>query len=148
MNGKYYAVVRRSDDDIKHWNYIKREKVNGKWRYYYDDSELRKFDQGASETTTNKYGNRVETNETVYKQTNDLFDKGDKTTGTSTSTTTTKYQGKLSRASAKAERWIYDTFLDGRTNAKRKRAVKRSISKMTGSIKSGANWLKSKLGIG
>lgn len=28
-------------DGIKHWKYIKREKVNGKWRYYYSDYKLR-----------------------------------------------------------------------------------------------------------
>lgn len=26
-------------DGIKHWKYVKRVKVNGKWRYYYDDAE-------------------------------------------------------------------------------------------------------------
>lgn len=36
---EYYAV-RRSDtsDELTHWKYIKREKVNGKWKYIYDDS--------------------------------------------------------------------------------------------------------------
>lgn len=32
-------------DGIKHWKYIKREKVNGKWRYYYDSSSLRKAEK-------------------------------------------------------------------------------------------------------
>lgn len=31
-----------STDDIKHWKYIKREKKNGKWRYYYSDNEYNK----------------------------------------------------------------------------------------------------------
>lgn len=25
---------------IKHWKYIKRERINGKWRYYYKDDKL------------------------------------------------------------------------------------------------------------
>lgn len=29
-------------NSLKHWKYIKREKVNGKWRYYYDTSSLKK----------------------------------------------------------------------------------------------------------
>ena len=36
---EYKAVVKRkSDDELQHKShkYIKREKVNGKWRYYYD----------------------------------------------------------------------------------------------------------------
>lgn len=27
-------------DGIKHWKYIKREKINGKWRYYYKNDRL------------------------------------------------------------------------------------------------------------
>lgn len=37
---KQYYAVRRDDNNqntLKHYKYIKREKVNGKWRYYYDD---------------------------------------------------------------------------------------------------------------
>lgn len=26
-------------DGIKHWKYVKKERVNGKWRYYYADEE-------------------------------------------------------------------------------------------------------------
>lgn len=34
-NGELYNV-----DELAHaFKYVKREKVNGKWRYYYDDSE-------------------------------------------------------------------------------------------------------------
>lgn len=39
MSKQYYAV-RTGDNNqnsLKHWKYVKREKVNGKWRYYYDD---------------------------------------------------------------------------------------------------------------
>lgn len=38
MSKQYYAV-RRDDNEqnsLKHWKYIKRERVNGKWRYIYD----------------------------------------------------------------------------------------------------------------
>ena len=33
-NGGFVTV---SDDELYHYKYIKREKVNGKWRYYYKD---------------------------------------------------------------------------------------------------------------
>lgn len=36
----YHNGVLLSEDELMHWKYIKREKVNGKWRYYYDQSEL------------------------------------------------------------------------------------------------------------
>ena len=29
------------DDGLMHWKYIKREKVNGKWRYYYTDTGVK-----------------------------------------------------------------------------------------------------------
>ncbi len=31
-----------SDDELMHWKYIKREKKNGKWVYYYDEKEANK----------------------------------------------------------------------------------------------------------
>lgn len=32
----YYAVTRSGqDDELKHFKYVHKEKVNGKWRYYY-----------------------------------------------------------------------------------------------------------------
>ena len=38
----YVAVVRRKPgEDIEHWKYIKREKKNGKWRYYYDEDRAK-----------------------------------------------------------------------------------------------------------
>lgn len=35
-DGKLYHA---DDDYLQHWKYIKREKVNGKWKYYYDEDE-------------------------------------------------------------------------------------------------------------
>lgn len=36
-NADYQAVDRETDCDIQHWKYVKKTKVNGKWRYYYND---------------------------------------------------------------------------------------------------------------
>lgn len=30
-----------STDELMHWKYIKRERVNGKWRYYYDEGSIK-----------------------------------------------------------------------------------------------------------
>lgn len=133
------------DDGLHHWKYIKREKVNGKWRYYYDDSKLRDFTKGTTKTskTTDEY-DRTITNTTQYKQTNDLFDK--KTTITSggtvlpTNTTVINEQGKLSRIEADAEKWIFDTFIDPRKQAK----VKRNVD---GAINKGKSFVKKLFGI-
>ena len=37
IHGQFYEV---SDDELMHWKYIKREKKNGKWVYYYDNDKL------------------------------------------------------------------------------------------------------------
>lgn len=135
------------DDGLHHWKYIKREKVNGKWRYYYDDSKLRDFAKGTTKTskTTDEYGRTI-TNTTQYKKTNDLFDRkttitsGDTVLPTPTNTTVINKQGKLSRVEADAEKWIFDTFIDPRKQAK----VKRNVD---GAINKGKSFVKKLFGI-
>lgn len=41
MNYIYTGNELISESDIRHWKYINKKKINGKWRYYYDDSEFR-----------------------------------------------------------------------------------------------------------
>lgn len=45
---------------LYHWKYIKREKVNGKWRYYYKNEELEKSEAAVrkAETDANVKGLR------------------------------------------------------------------------------------------
>ena len=46
---KYVIIHGRlrevSDDELMHWKYIKREKKNGKWRYYYDVKDALGYDE-------------------------------------------------------------------------------------------------------
>lgn len=47
MERQYYAI-RRDDSDhnsLKHWKYVKKKKVNGKWRYYYDIKDAMGYDE-------------------------------------------------------------------------------------------------------
>lgn len=39
----YVAIIKRtgSSDELQHWKYISKKKVNGKWRYYYDVDKLK-----------------------------------------------------------------------------------------------------------
>lgn len=30
----------KKNDELMHWKYIKKERVNGKWKYYYDPHDL------------------------------------------------------------------------------------------------------------
>lgn len=52
----YYGNQVYSRNDIQHWKYIKRERVNGKWRYYYHDPEyqtaLNRYNSAKSFATT------------------------------------------------------------------------------------------------
>lgn len=42
-HGSRISYIDLDEDEIMHWKYIKREKLsNGKYRYYYDESELNK----------------------------------------------------------------------------------------------------------
>lgn len=41
MHGEDIHYIDLDEGELMHWKYIKREKLpNGKWRYYYDQSEL------------------------------------------------------------------------------------------------------------
>ena len=39
IHGQFHELP---DDALMHWKYIKREKINGKWKYYYSWDELKK----------------------------------------------------------------------------------------------------------
>lgn len=64
-----YKAVTKPDpsSDLTHWKYIKREKINGKWRYYYNDSELKTDDNKTTEPTVNNV-NSLRISEKVVDQ--------------------------------------------------------------------------------
>jgi len=51
MDEKYILI---SNDELMHWKYIKREKVKGKWKYYYDLSEVKKDAKSIGNKTRNR----------------------------------------------------------------------------------------------
>ena len=62
-DGKLY---HSNGDYLQHWKYIKREKVNGKWRYYYHDDKY--------EAAKAKYENTKEKS-SAKRQESDAIDK-------------------------------------------------------------------------
>ena len=38
---RYYYIGKDQTPTIKHWRYIKRERKNGRWVYYYDREKLK-----------------------------------------------------------------------------------------------------------
>ena len=65
-DGKLRSV---SDDELYHWKYVKREKVNGKWKYYYKD------DNGKSKNAVNSISDITGMKESAAKM---LLDVGAK----------------------------------------------------------------------
>lgn len=49
-----FVVRRTGQDELQHWKYVKKEKVNGKWKYYYSWDELKKDAQNALGVTAKK----------------------------------------------------------------------------------------------
>lgn len=105
-----YSIRMTGDNSLQHWKYIKKVKTsNGKWRYIYDDSELKKYENNRS----NNF-DRDNTHYTVeYKQTNDLL-SGRTTMSTYGRSYDSKYivneQGKIDRWHAKGEKFIYKSI--------------------------------------
>ena len=48
MDKRYIASSFNDRRYIQHWKYAYKKKVNGKWRYYYDNSNKQKNDSGFS----------------------------------------------------------------------------------------------------
>lgn len=115
------------DDGIRHWKYIKKEVVNGKTRYYYDSDTDNMYKNNGEEVNVRQYktkngDTKTGGNLTKYKDTNKLFNNSYKQKvtekgsvlgiGYETSyTEMTKERGKIERAVAKAEKWIFNKFL-------------------------------------
>lgn len=53
------SYIDLSEDEIVHWKYIKRTKMsNGKWRYYYDESNLTSQKAEADKATAEAWRNK------------------------------------------------------------------------------------------
>ena len=144
---QYYAIIRTgSQDELQHWKYIKKKKVNGKWRYFYDKSELEKFLKGSQETSRKKgkHGNETVTITTYSKG---LFTKESKITGEAKNgrkKTTTKFIDKqlgiADRLIAKGEKFIYNRFLKNKT------AKRPGSSKFSKAVDKGKKFIKKLFG--
>lgn len=61
-----FVVRRTGQDELQHWKYVKKEKVNGKWKYYYSWDELKKDAKNALGVNAKQNMNAVKN---VYNQT-------------------------------------------------------------------------------
>lgn len=86
MINMYVAVQRTGEkNELKHWKYLRREKKNGKWRYYYekDNSMLNigktekynpTYDIGGTKATAYLIKSR-ETNDKFESVGKDIYDR-------------------------------------------------------------------------
>lgn len=86
-----YILTRGSfreikDDELMHWKYIKRKKVNGKWRYWYDVDSLKKD----VKSTVNK----------ISKKTRKIVSSGKKSISKYTKTAVSKISTEVNKLSA------------------------------------------------
>ena len=111
---EYRAILTRSgDDELKHWKYIKRVKgKDGKYRYIYNDQKHRMHQIGVTESKRDANG---AVHKTQYKQRQGLYDhESTYQLFNGGSSLTVKYEGKLSRAAAKGEKWIFDNLISNK----------------------------------
>lgn len=60
---EYKAIVKRkSDDELQHWKYLRREKVGDKYKYYYetDTNGLHVGKTTKSKSTINAFGKKID----------------------------------------------------------------------------------------
>ena len=89
-------------DGIKHWKYISKERVNGKWRYYYNKKDDRGNDSYVNSLTDpkNKY-EKGTTNRDIVENTNQVLSKTIKKNNS-----TYKYQGVLERGAKSVQNTV------------------------------------------
>ena len=130
---EYRAIVKRTDDDeLQHWKYIKKVKMpSGKWKYIYDPAqELTQFKNGTKITGKIKLEGKSSPDATInYKQSDDLNGRIDwsykfypELGNLYDDVNVTLTQGKIGRAVAKGEKWIFDNLISdkNKTAAQRK----------------------------
>ena len=74
----YKAVNLRSDpDELRHWKYIKREKINGKWRYYYDIGKNERLEAGNAMSKVRDAANNAGFHKKRYDEVKSKIDSGE-----------------------------------------------------------------------
>ena len=138
------VVIRsgeQSPDELHHWKYIKKIKKDGKWVYYYDNRNLRLYKDGGDKVVT-VTDDTIDTK--IYEQSDKLFDR--KATSTSNLNiagvkslnlrTTIYEQGKLTRAYAKGEKYVYDRVYANNGIGQR------AVNSLNSAMNKGKNFIK------
>ena len=116
-------------DELKHWKYIKKIKVNGKWRYFYDENKAKMYDHELITVSKDKDGNRKTTE---YKKSDKIYSSN---TTFGNGHRVIKNQGATERLQAKGERYIYNKILSKSKHAQR-------AGDFSEKVKRGLDWYK------
>ena len=127
IHGQLYELP---EDELMHWKYIKREKVNGKWKYIYDLGETQKKNY---ETAKKNYYGQVNRIKSIRAKNIN----GIKVGSDHYSVANTKKKHALKEKMREAETEYYNTPLGKRE--RRADNVKQNVAKVK-------NWTKDKLG--
>lgn len=148
--------LQHSDDELYHWKYISKKRVNGKWRYKYDDDSkgggkgedkpLWAVEDGKTyykNDGSSEYGKYTSGNDTLeIKKSNKLFSNKrviQVSSGNFSRTTTIKEIGKLERSVNKAKNWVRSLF-DRKITVNGKTTVQKG--KISKTIDKGKKWIK------
>lgn len=70
------SELYHSEDELMHWKYVKKERVNGKWKYYYDWDEFKNDAKTViNETMTKTSKSAIETANKASKSVNTYVSK-------------------------------------------------------------------------
>lgn len=97
-------LVELTDDELMHWKYIKREKKNGRWVYYYDEAAANRDDG-------NNYQKALNAERHQFKRSLQLTDAEKRLAETGATKDQKIYYGRQVEA--------YDDYKLARENAKR-----------------------------
>lgn len=121
-----------ASDELYHWRYIKKIRVNGKWRYFYDQASLDAFNKSRVVTTENVTD--------TYRNSNKLFsDK--KTIKVGDKVKTTYNRGKIDRFIDKGRDWLvkklggkesYDKYDNNYSESYKKTTVRKNSKNIAG----------------
>ena len=109
-----------SSDVLQHWKYIKKKKnPDGTWRYYYSNPGASLYEKVVDASYKDKDGGE---HRVIYKQTDKLFSDKEKVTwDDGKNSITVKKQGKLERARARGEKFVFDLLYKDKSNNNRRK---------------------------
>lgn len=135
QDGKLITI---SDDELYHWKYIKRERVNGKWQYFYNNEEYQAY-QNAKKQEAASMSRAAQALSDARRRANDLSQKSKEAASKATgepgeyklSDDRTLNRGKVGDDIAQAQKLLKNLGYDLGTTGKNKDGLDGSFGPKT-----------------